>query len=123
MAAVVATCSSLPGTLTPQSSQSSLDDVAPLQDHSLQRMCACVSTLIDGIGEDAEREGLRDTPMVGGWSLSDRPIACASILLVKGGREGSTMRIRTREGIRAERGWKMGGTRALGRRVVHPATT
>lgn len=66
MAAVVVESSEPPGTLTPQSSQSSLDDVAPLQELSLQRMCACVSTLIDGIGEDAEREGLRDTPMVGG---------------------------------------------------------
>ena len=33
-------------------------------DPALAPLCACVRTLIDGVGEDAGREGLADTPKV-----------------------------------------------------------
>ena len=32
---------------------------------AIERLKACVSVLISGIGEDGQREGLRDTPEVG----------------------------------------------------------
>ena len=35
----------------------------------LRRAQACVRTLLRGVGEDPEREGLRDTPKVGTGSI------------------------------------------------------
>ena len=43
-----------------------LDHPSP---EALARMCSAVATLIEGVGEDSGREGLFDTPKVGGEIL------------------------------------------------------
>lgn len=54
-------------TTTTTMSTTTDDSFAPGTDayaRRLRRMQACVRTLLRGVGEDADREGLRDTPKV-----------------------------------------------------------
>lgn len=57
-------------------------------DVRLQRMQDCVRCLLQGVGEDTEREGLRDTPKVGYPSRTsplELPALAHAVVMFNGG--------------------------------------